>query len=428
MHDDYIIDSTAFNTSHTANGISTLPSALSTFGNTKLLILRLIKDAGVITRTDLATLSGLTPARITIIIRELLASGLIKETSRIKGNQGRSMNGLSLSTDIFCTIAGRVTTHYFAIGLYDINSHCIDVKKTYFDVFSDITAALNAITNQIQVYLDMAKGLHLRPIAIALGLMGNFHITSTQCIMTDSQKTHNVDIRQYLIDTFQLPVYCGNENVLSLYFYSYIKGFNYFSNKTVIYVSISYSIDAIIMHNRTILDGSGNVPGSAGKTIVFGIPPYNFKTLEQCISTQETINLAKELAGKAPHSVLKDMENITSRDLINAFWDNDPVAVNVYHYVTDVLGHYLAQIIPLVRPHMILITDEIPFSDAYEHMLIDATHKYLLLDPEPFPDISCIRAKKRLTSLDPAICGASMYATNAEMQNPSFLTIPESDY
>ena len=76
----------------------------SALNSTKTLVLRIIKDAGVISRKELSQYSQLTQASITNITRELLAAGLICENGYVDGDSGRKMIGLSIVTDRFCTI------------------------------------------------------------------------------------------------------------------------------------------------------------------------------------------------------------------------------------------------------------------------------------------------------------------------------------
>ena len=157
----------------------------SALNSTKTLVLRIIKDAGVISRKELSQYSQLTQASITNITRELLAAGLICENGYVDGDSGRKMIGLSIVTDRFCTIGLRITPQYIAVGLYDINSVCIDVKKTYIDTFHDISLSLLELKKQIRHFIQLGEAKNLTPLAIAMSLLGNFRLTEKECIMLE---------------------------------------------------------------------------------------------------------------------------------------------------------------------------------------------------------------------------------------------------
>lgn len=386
----------------------------------KALVLRLIKDAGVLSRKDIAFHSGLTPASITALTNELLAKGLVHETGLVEGSHGRRMTGLSLVTNKYCTIAGRITTRYFALGLYDINSNCIDVKKTYFDVFDDIHATIDIIADNISAWLETAKAKGLEPLAICMGLMGNFRIMANEYTIIGNDG-HYMDLKKYFEHKFSLVFFAENSNIFAFYNFACQQKYNYLMNQTVILVGITYSIDTSLMYNRTIVTGAANIPGSAGKTVLYANSAEDVQTLEDCISTQAVIRRTQNELKTAPRSSLKGLDTLTNRDIIKAFNEGDPVAVSVYSYVARVLGCYLTQLITLHCPHKILVVDEIPLSVTFERMLIDATRNQLPRNAAYFPEIICSNALQRQTKNDPCIIGASMFITNKILQSTNWI-------
>ena len=61
----------------------------------RILIVRLLREAGSCSRADLARMSGLRPATITNIVNELKHIRLIREEGAI--NAGRGRNGVAIS-------------------------------------------------------------------------------------------------------------------------------------------------------------------------------------------------------------------------------------------------------------------------------------------------------------------------------------------
>jgi predicted NBD/HSP70 family sugar kinase len=393
-------------------------SALNT---SKTLVLRIIKDAGVISRKTLAYYTGLTQASITNITSELIESGLVIENGLVEGEHRRRMVGLSIIPDRFCTIGVRVTSQYLVTGIFDINSQCIDLKKTYWDSFADVTATFEELSKEIRSFLTRADQLQLMPIGFGLSLLGAFRLTRDTAIMTDI-KGHSRDLQKYLSEEFALPVYTGSPSNCSLYYYACNRDFNYLCDETVVLLTLSYDIDFSVMVNRSAVTGSASFPGSYGATMITDCNG-NSLSLWEAISTSNILLKAKRLADSNPDSLLnKYRDNLTFRNLLEIFYSGDPLVKDLFHYMADAIGYTLAQLIHAFHPHRIFIGDEIPISESFHHMVIEATRSHLPVSAssEDFPQIErlCIL---RETRNDPTLIGATLYATNKIIQDPEWI-------
>lgn len=386
----------------------------SALNSTKTLVLRIIKDAGVISRKELSQYSQLTQASITNITRELLAAGLICENGYVDGDSGRKMIGLSIVTDRFCTIGLRITPQYIAVGLYDINSVCIDVKKTYIDTFHDISLSLLELKKQIRHFIQLGEAKNLTPLAIAMSLLGNFRLTEKECIMLEGSGKY-IDLSSTLKQDFQLPVYFNSTANFGIYWLSCQRSLNYLHNKTVIHIDVSYDIDIAIMQDRTILKNAIRIPGTFGNFLVTDCTGKQV-TLQDSITTQALLNKAQKIVSHYPDSSLYGKEFLISRDLINAFYIADEVALNIFQYAADILGYAIVQLISLLHPHCIFIGDELPNSETFLYMLTDAVHTHLPHRNDYFPDIRMLPVE-RVTQKDNTIIGGCLYATNKILQN-----------
>lgn len=400
--------------------ISNINNTSTAHTNNKTLILRIIKDAGSISRKDLAYHSGLTPASITAITKELIQSGLVIESGIVEGNHGRRMSGLSLRTDRFCTIAGRITSKYYAFGIYDINSKCIEVKKQYIETFQNVSRTVQEISAAIRSNLARAKELGLEPLGIAVGVTGNFRLSANACFMMGEDGVI-IDIQKYLTREFDIPLLFGNSVIYTAYSFLCRRDFNFLANESVALVSLSFSVDTAIIRNRQIHTGAVNIPGLAGKLTV--IDPYTGQpsSLEDCISTQAIINRAQREAEAMPESVLHGIEHLRSRDIFNAFSDFDPVAVSVVKYLADVLGTYLAELTLLLLPDRILLNDEVPISAEFDQMVRQSFARHLPVSLGYLPIIGTDKSVQRMTSIDPSIIGGSKFLTNKLLQSQKWL-------
>ena len=65
------------------------------------LILRLIRQNAVISRTELTERSGLKPATITLIVNEYLKKQVIEDCVLISGNNGRRVKGVRMTGYVY---------------------------------------------------------------------------------------------------------------------------------------------------------------------------------------------------------------------------------------------------------------------------------------------------------------------------------------
>ena len=96
--------------------------------------------------------------------------------------------------------------------------------------------------------------------------------------------------------------------------------------------------------------------------------------LEQFASATGIVRMAKkELAASEEKSVLRDMENISAKAVLDAFKENDPVAVATMEKVGEQLGGALAIISCVTDPETIVIGGGV--SKAGQP-LVDCIQKY----------------------------------------------------
>ena len=149
-----------------SRNISVLPenggrNASDIQASNRQLILRLIRQNAVISRTELTERSGLKPATITLIANEYLKKQVIEDCGLISGNNGRRVKGVRMTENVYCTISIRITHSYYAIGLYALDTGCITVEKTSFSLQSDFRRILDDIADSLQQHILMAKQMRI---------------------------------------------------------------------------------------------------------------------------------------------------------------------------------------------------------------------------------------------------------------------------
>ena len=125
--------------------------------------------------------------------------------------------------------------------------------------------------------------------------------------------------------------------------------------------------------------------------------------LEQYASATGIVRVAgRMLAASEEDSTLRGLQNITAKDVLDAFKEGDALAVRIMEYVGDLLGGALAGFAAVVDPEAIVIGGGV--SKAGQP-LIDCIQKYYM--KYAFP--SCKDTQIVLATLgnDAGICGAA---------------------
>ena len=129
----------------------------------------------------------------------------------------------------------------------------------------------------------------------------------------------------------------------------------------------------------------------------------NHGCLEQYASATGIVRVAgRMLAASEEDSTLRGLQNITAKDVLDAFKEGDALAVRTMEYVGDLLGGALAGFAAVVDPEAIVIGGGV--SKAGQP-LIDCIQKYYM--KYAFP--SCKDTQIVLATLgnDAGICGAA---------------------
>ena len=173
-------------------------------------------------------------------------------------------------------------------------------------------------------------------------------------------------------------------------------------------VTLGTGVGGGIIIDGRILTGTNGAGGEIGhihiedaETETCGCK--NKGCLEQYASATGIVRVAgRMLAASEEDSTLRGLQNITAKDVLDAFKEGDALAVRIMEYVGDLLGGALAGFAAVVDPEAIVIGGGV--SKAGQP-LIDCIQKYYM--KYAFP--SCKDTQIVLATLgnDAGICGAA---------------------
>ena len=149
--------------------------------------------------------------------------------------------------------------------------------------------------------------------------------------------------------------------------------------KNVILVTLGTGVGGGIIIDGKIVAGSHGAGGEIGHALVVRDEAEkcncgNHGCLEQYASATGIVRVAgRMLAASDDDSTLRELQNITAKDVLDAFKAGDAVAVRVMEYVGDLLGGAIAGFATVADPEAIVIGGGV--SKAGQP-LIDCIEKY----------------------------------------------------
>jgi len=117
------------------------------------VIFRSIRDANAISRAELAKNSGLNPATVTHIVRELIDQGLIEDTGNTKSQGGRPSSLLQVRSEAGYIIAVHLDRYFMRAMITNLN---LDER-----IESELIATRSTSSSQINIssLLELIDGL-----------------------------------------------------------------------------------------------------------------------------------------------------------------------------------------------------------------------------------------------------------------------------
>lgn len=149
--------------------------------------------------------------------------------------------------------------------------------------------------------------------------------------------------------------------------------------QNIIMITLGTGVGGGIIINGKILAGSHGAGGEIGHALVVRGEEEkcncgNHGCLEQYASATGIVRVAgRVLASSEDDSTLRELQNITAKDVLDAFKAGDAVAVRIMEYVGDLLGGAIAGFTTVVDPEAIVIGGGV--SKAGQP-LIDCIEKY----------------------------------------------------
>ena len=349
-------------------------------------ILRLVRDRGEISRTEISKSINLHKASITDHVAKLIRSGFLEETRKVEANERggrrrtllrfRPLAGLVAGIDIRKT----ATT----VALTDLNAQVLQEKSFQHRIDTSAKEVLAGAASTIHTLLSAAGFAKSKLVGIGIGVQGVIDYTTNTLVLAYNKQSWQGEVLSANLEAeFQVPVYVENDvkaMTLGEYLLGAAKG-----QQDVVHIWVGDGLGAGIMINGHLHHG---ITSSAGE-IGFNGPEFASVYREkfpltyrdqvmfgQILTDANFIESYRRAAGKSAE------EKLSVSDITESAGKGDRAARQVVDEFVSMLSMLCIPMVNTLNPEVIVIGGELVQSfPAFATELRDQIHRDLLAPP-----------------------------------------------
>ncbi|AGB41274.1 transcriptional regulator/sugar kinase [Halobacteroides halobius DSM 5150] len=335
------------------------------------LIMECIREKGPISRADIAELTGLTPASISKITRELIKKNFIRENGLGKSSGGRPPVLLELNPKAGYIIGVNLGPEILEVIITNLEADIlVNNSKTLENLEQNYV--LDELFNLIYQTIAESKVDKEEIIGIGMAVHGLINSETGISIFAPHYNWKNVAIKKLIEEEFQIPTFIDNDaRAMAL-------GEQWFgiarNSDDFITINIGNGIGSGIVINGELYQGVNYSAGEIGHIVVDNDGPKcscgNYGCLESLASNPRITERARKLIKQGAKSKITNLVN-DNLDAINiqhvclAAKQRDEVAQQVLKEVGRYLGIGIAYLLNILNPELIVIVGDINEAKGY---------------------------------------------------------------
>jgi len=316
--------------------------------NRSLIISKIIEQ-GMISRADLAKITGLNKATISVQAAELVAEELIIETQQEHKNLGRRPIMLSLNHQAGYSLGIDLDKSVITFTFSDLSGSPIDTHTTEVEA-SDYSLIVQLLAKQITHYKQRCSHSPYGLIGVVIGIHGIVNNDET-IYFVPHHRWHSKNLKIDLQNETGINVYI--ENNANLCSFAEIV-YKHYQSENLLSVSLYSGIGLGIMVNSKLLKGSDGYAGEIGHMIIVpdGLPCRcgNHGCWEQYASESSFMRQLSKLHLK---------EYVSYYEVNQRLAEKDPVTNKLIQDYIKYLSYGLNNIINLYNPEILVINSEL---------------------------------------------------------------------
>ena len=327
----------------------------------KHALVDLIRFAGKgVARTDIAQELGLTRASVTMIISDLIESGLILEVESRSTRSGRPPVVLDINPKCGLVAAIDMGATHIRVAVGDFSAQILEEFEQPFRIADGPEHCLEEGDRALRFVLEK-RGLQISDLsAIGLSVPGPV-ITDTGMVMAPPIMPgwDRFPIRTTLEERWNVPLALNNDanfGAVGEWVFGAGRG-----EKNIAFIKVGSGIGAGLIINRQVFAGTTGSAGEIGHLTIDENGPLcscgNHGCLEAFAGGHAIELQAKKLVESGKRTLLSDSNSkaITVREVAEAARRGDLAAQEILHRSGTFIGIAVAGLINLVNPSVVVV-------------------------------------------------------------------------
>jgi glucokinase-like ROK family protein len=351
-------------------------------------ILHLIRKSGVISRADIAHISGLTAPTVSRIVEYLVTEDkLVSYVGMGESSGGRPPVMLQFSGKENYVVGIDLGATTIRGVLSDLEANFIREIQVPTDLNKGFTSIMNQV-GELVTKLISSRNIDIkRVMGVGIAIAGLVNKNNGVVEFSPDFGWMNADIKESLRERLSLPfIYDNSSRLMALGEHEYGEG-SKFNNFAVI--NVGYGIAAGIVVDGFPVSGSAGYAGELGHIIVDSKSNVRCKCgatgcLEALASGRRIAQLGQEIAERRKNGVLYDLcegdiSRIDARMVAIAANMGDQESKIIYEEITSYLCIGIATLANLLDPQIIFIGGGVSLNgDIFFDNIRNSVRKYLI--------------------------------------------------
>jgi predicted NBD/HSP70 family sugar kinase len=322
----------------------------------KKLVISYFAKIGNCTIADLCKELGLSAPKITSILTDLIADGLVNDYGKIESTGGRKSHLYGLSKESAFFIGVDVKQNHINIGITDLQNNLIQIQENQIFKLRNNQESLDELCNLINEFINGLLTPKDKILGICINLSGRINYSTGYSY--SFFHFNEEPLSKVLESALGIKVFLENDSRAMAYgeFYSN----NMQDDKNALFLNLDYGLGMGIMINDEIYYGKSGFAGEFGHIPFFKNEIICHCGKKGCLETEASgwalTRMFKEKIREGSSSIIKlDPEAIELKHIIEAAKSDDTLAIELIAKIGENLGRGIAMLINILNPNLIIM-------------------------------------------------------------------------
>lgn len=317
------------------------------------LVLNLIRQAGRISRADIAKRTHLSRSTVSSIITDLIAANLVREVGAGRSQGGRRPILLEFNGQAGYVVGVDVGATHLLVLLTDLQAQPVVRMDEPFDIEQGPEVGLERIVNLIEQVLIKAGLTMDQVVGVGVGVPGPLDYATGKTIFPPIMPGwHDIPLRERLQKRLGKPVHLDNDaNLGAIGEYWWGAGRR---ARNVAFVKVGTGVGCGLILEGRIYRGEIGSAGEIGHAVIDEDGPPCRCGSNGCLEAMAAAPAIVQAYRETPDRPLQQ-NGLTIGDLITAAHQGDDVARRLFAQAGRRIGTALTSLVNLLNPGIIVI-------------------------------------------------------------------------